>query len=168
MRRIKLYYLFFFSTLKINVPFSVLASLLIVKWDWSIFFEPFPYMLGGLGIVASLLYKEILEKEAYYFYYNSGIPSPALSCGYVPSRQQPVPGCGTASNAPGEAVCRRSDGRSCNTRSRLRQSRAPRWRRPKPQSSGSSALRTAFRRNHKVQTGSTLQLHLAFYRLVEI
>lgn len=54
--------------------FSVLASLLIVKWDWSIFFEPFPYMLGGLGIVASLLYKEILEKEAYYFYYNSGIP----------------------------------------------------------------------------------------------
>ena len=74
MRRIKLYYLFFFSTLKINVPFSVLASLLIVKWDWSIFFEPFPYMLGGLGIVASLLYKEILEKEAYYFYYNSGIP----------------------------------------------------------------------------------------------
>ena len=47
MRRIKLYYLFFFSTLKINVPFSVLASLLIVKWDWSIFFEPFPYMLGG-------------------------------------------------------------------------------------------------------------------------
>ena len=59
MRRIKLYYLFFFSTLKINVPFSVLASLLIVKWDWSIFFEPFPYMLGGLGIVASLLYKEI-------------------------------------------------------------------------------------------------------------
>ena len=62
MRRIKLYYLFFFSTLKINVPFSVLASLLIVKWDWSIFFEPFPYMLGGLGIVASLLYKEILEK----------------------------------------------------------------------------------------------------------
>ena len=50
------------------------ASLLIVKWDWSIFFEPFPYMLGGLGIVASLLYKEILEKEAYYFYYNSGIP----------------------------------------------------------------------------------------------
>lgn len=71
---VKLYYLFFFSTLKINVPFSVLPSLLIVKWDWSIFFEPFPYMLGGLGIVASLLYKEILEKEAYYFYYNSGIP----------------------------------------------------------------------------------------------
>ena len=27
-----------------------------------------------VGIVASLLYKEILEKEAYYFYYNSGIP----------------------------------------------------------------------------------------------
>lgn len=44
------------------------------KVGWSIFFEPFPYMLGGLGIVASLLYKEILEKEAYYFYYNSGIP----------------------------------------------------------------------------------------------
>ncbi len=72
MRRIKLYYLFVFSTLKINVPFSVLASLLIVKWDWSIFFEPFPYMLGGLGIVASLLYKEILEKEAYYFIKNFG------------------------------------------------------------------------------------------------
>lgn len=64
----------FLQYVEINVPFSVLASLLIVKWDWSIFFEPFPYMLGGLGIVASLLYKEILEKEAYYFYYNSGIP----------------------------------------------------------------------------------------------
>ena len=66
--------LFVFLQYVENQPFSVLASLLIVKWDWSIFFEPFPYMLGGLGIVASLLYKEILEKEAYYFYYNSGIP----------------------------------------------------------------------------------------------
>mgnify|MGYP000768092039 FL=1 len=73
MRRIKLYYLFFSSTLKVNVPFSVLGSILISKGDWNMFFEPFPYMLGGLGIVASLLYKEILEKEAYFFYYNSGI-----------------------------------------------------------------------------------------------
>lgn len=74
MRRLRLYYLFFCSTLKINVPFSVLGSIIIVKGDWSMFFEPFPYMLGGLGVVASLLYKEIIEKEAYYFYYNSGIP----------------------------------------------------------------------------------------------
>ena len=52
----------------------MLASLLIVKWDWSIFFEPFPYMLGGLGIVAILPTDESREKEAYYLYYNSGIP----------------------------------------------------------------------------------------------
>lgn len=74
MHRLKLYYLFFLSTLKINVPLSILASLVISKCDWNVFLESFPYMLGGLGVVASLLYKELLEKEAYYFYYNSGIP----------------------------------------------------------------------------------------------
>lgn len=74
MRRLKLYNMFFLSTLKINVPFSILGSLVISKVNWDIFVESFPYMLGGLGIVASLLYKELLEKEAYYFYYNSGIP----------------------------------------------------------------------------------------------
>ena len=59
MRRLKLYYLFFHSTLKINVPLSILGALIVSKADW--------------GIVASLLYKEFLEKEAYFFYYNSGI-----------------------------------------------------------------------------------------------
>lgn len=74
MRRLKLYHLFFLSTLKINVPLSLLACLLISKGDWTIFFDSLPYMLGGVGIITSLLYKEVMEKEAYYFYYNSGIP----------------------------------------------------------------------------------------------
>lgn len=74
MRRLKLYNMFFLSTLKINVPFSILGSLVISKVNWDIFVESFPYMLGGVGIVASMLYKEVFEKEAYYFYYNSGIP----------------------------------------------------------------------------------------------
>ena len=73
MRRLKLYYLFFYSTLKINVPLSILGALIVSKADWSLFWEAFPYLLGGWGIVASLLYKEFLEKEAYFFYYNSGI-----------------------------------------------------------------------------------------------
>ena len=73
MRRLKLYYLFFHSTLKINVPLSILGALIVSKADWSLFWEAFPYLLGGWGIVASLLYKEFLEKEAYFFYYNSGI-----------------------------------------------------------------------------------------------
>jgi hypothetical protein len=74
MRRLKLYHLFFLSTLKINVPLSLLACLLISKGDWTIFFDSLPYMAGGVGIITSLLYKEVMEKEAYYFYYNSGIP----------------------------------------------------------------------------------------------
>lgn len=73
MRRLKLYHLFFLSTLKINVPLSLLACLLISKGDWIIYFDALPYMLGGVGVITSLLYKEVMEKEAYYFYYNSGI-----------------------------------------------------------------------------------------------
>ena len=73
MRRLKLYYLFFHSTLKINVPLSILGALIVSKADWSLFWEAFPYLLGGWGIVVSLLYKEFFEKEAYFFYYNSGI-----------------------------------------------------------------------------------------------
>ena len=72
MRRLKLYHLFFLSTLKINVPLSLLACLLISKGDWIIYFDALPYMLGGVGVITSLLYKEVMEKEAYYFYYNSG------------------------------------------------------------------------------------------------
>ena len=72
MRRLKLYHLFFLSTLKINVSLSLLACLLISKGDWIIYFDALPYMLGGVGVITSLLYKEVMEKEAYYFYYNSG------------------------------------------------------------------------------------------------
>ena len=53
MRRLKLYYLFFYSTLKINVPLSILGALIVSKADWSLFWEAFPYLLGGWGIVAS-------------------------------------------------------------------------------------------------------------------
>ena len=52
MRRLKLYYLFFHSTLKINVPLSILGALIVSKADWSLFWEAFPYLLGGWGIVA--------------------------------------------------------------------------------------------------------------------
>ena len=72
MRRLKLYYLFFYSTLKINVPLSILGALIVSKADWSLFWEAF-HLLGGWGIVASLLYKEFLEKGSLLFYYNSGI-----------------------------------------------------------------------------------------------
>lgn len=73
MNRLKLYCLFFTSTLKINVSLSFLFCFLISTGDWEVFFIFLPYMLGGLGILTSLLYKEILEKKDYYFYYNAGI-----------------------------------------------------------------------------------------------
>lgn len=74
MRKIKLYYLFFLGTLKINVPLSLLFSLLISKGDGIVFYESLFYMLGGVGIITTFLFKEALEKDAYFFYYNAGIP----------------------------------------------------------------------------------------------
>ena len=67
MRRLKLYYLFFHSTLKINVPLSILGALIVSKADWSLFWEAFPYLLGGWGIVASLKRNLIVFVFAVYW-----------------------------------------------------------------------------------------------------
>lgn len=63
MRRLKLYYLFFYSTLKINVPLSILGALIVSKADWSLFWEAFPYLLGGWGIVAACFIRSFLKRK---------------------------------------------------------------------------------------------------------
>lgn len=74
MRRLKLCYLFFVSTLKINIPLSVAFSYAISKGDWGVFLVCIPSFLGGMGLVATILYKELFEKDAYNYYRNAGIP----------------------------------------------------------------------------------------------
>ena len=61
MRRLKLYYLFFHSTLKINVPLSILGALIVSKADWSLFWEAFPY---------SCIIKDRLFFTSGYFVYR--------------------------------------------------------------------------------------------------
>lgn len=63
MRRLKLYYLFFHSTLKINVPLSILGALIVSKADWSLFWEAFPYLLGGWGIVPVCFIRSFLKRK---------------------------------------------------------------------------------------------------------
>lgn len=73
MQRLKLCYLFFISTLKINVPLSIVFSFTVAKGDWDTFLLFFPSFLGGIGIVSTFLYKELFEKDAYYYYRNAGL-----------------------------------------------------------------------------------------------
>lgn len=53
---------------------SIAFSYAISKGDWGAFFVFLPIMLGGIGIVATILYKELFEKDAYYYYHNAGLP----------------------------------------------------------------------------------------------
>lgn len=78
MQGLKLYTLFFQSTLKINLPLSLLGCLIIAGFDWMLFYKSFFYMFGGIGIVASLFFKEVFEKAGYFYYYNAGIPKRRL------------------------------------------------------------------------------------------
>jgi hypothetical protein len=74
MNKIKLYWEFYKSTLFANLLFSVVISLIV----FPLFFTILPIVIMTGGPVLSLFYKEISQKNEYYFYYNRGISKISL------------------------------------------------------------------------------------------
>ncbi|NDV58604.1 hypothetical protein [Bacteroides sp. 519] len=77
VKRLKLYAIFYRSTLKINLPISVLAGFIITTGRPSFgilsFLTDTLIMHCTIAMIIDLLYKELSRKEEYYFYYNAGI-----------------------------------------------------------------------------------------------
>ena len=71
----KLYFQFFTGTLKINLPFSLITSIIIFSvWGYLIVYS-FAFLYVSLGFIISIIIKEsgFSNKDEYYFYYNFGI-----------------------------------------------------------------------------------------------
>jgi hypothetical protein len=74
MDKLKLYWEFYKSTLVTNVLFSIVLSLII----FPLFFTLLPILIMTGGPIISLFYKEISNKNEYYFYYNRGVSKLSL------------------------------------------------------------------------------------------
>lgn len=77
LRKIKLHYCFFKSTVVLTVVFQVISVLCLVGFRFADESEPVLTNIYlsclPIGIAFDFLYKEMVYKETYYFYYNQGI-----------------------------------------------------------------------------------------------
>ena len=78
MKKIKFIYIFYKSTLLVNIAVSALLAII----GFAYFFQIFSISFMTAGPILGLLYKEVTEYNQYYFYYNKGISkvSLILSC----------------------------------------------------------------------------------------
>lgn len=74
LSKLKVYLLFYRSTLRINCSVSFLFAfvILIDQADTSIidWIKTYFNLFCSIGLLCDLLYKEMARKEEYYFYYN--------------------------------------------------------------------------------------------------
>ena len=78
----KLYFLFYRSTLFVSIPFTLAFSVLLhmKSLDKSKigFINGFLYLYPIIGTGSDLVYKELVRKKEYYFYYNHQCNKPEL------------------------------------------------------------------------------------------
>ena len=73
----KMYWYFYRTTLSLNIGFSFCVTMLATFYGgnpvvW------FPVCFATVGLLATLLYKEVVRPFEYYFYYNRGITKTKL------------------------------------------------------------------------------------------